>query len=157
MIRLSFIIVFWVNYIHGLDEGMVSIGTAIESYSPCDNRAISMNREIGGPPNLENYWNGTLSLTKWPNIREVRLTLELDNPAVVTVDENDGRILVSNNKFHITYFSAPPQLQYANFVVQAPARKPFPNLKNAWLNNLNICPNPQKVIACLHWYLSDIN
>lgn len=61
------------------------IGTAIEAFSPCPNGAVAMSREIGGPPNTENYWDGAVSLKDWPEIPEVRVSLTVDNPAKIEI------------------------------------------------------------------------
>lgn len=66
-------------------EGMGSIGTAIQGFSPCPNGVMAMTREIGGPPKTENYWDGAVSLKDWPDIREVRLALTVDNPAKIEI------------------------------------------------------------------------
>ncbi|KAG4079558.1 hypothetical protein HA402_012328 [Bradysia odoriphaga] len=72
------------------------IGDAIESFSPCDEHVLSMNRIIGGRPQLENYWDGTFYLKKWPTLSEVRISLTVDNPAKIELDPNLGRVLVTD-------------------------------------------------------------
>lgn len=124
---------------------MALIGEALEGYSPCPNSILFISRYIDGPPSKENYWNGTISLDKWPNLSEIHISLTVDNPARIEIDEEVGRILVDDRTFHINAFGRQPDVKEVKFIVKGTQRNAFPNVEKLLLNNEDICNEPNKV------------
>lgn len=145
MYRSIFILILLAHN-HYAQDGMGLIGDAIESFSPCDEHVLVMTRIIGGRPQLENYWDGTFYLDKWPNLTEVRVSLTVDNPAKIELDPDLGRVLVTGKSFHISTYDKPPLLENVKFKIRGPAFGAFPNVEGVTLNDLNVCKNPRKVI-----------
>lgn len=145
MIQLVFIVILLVHEFYA-QEGMVLIGDAVEAFNPCDEFVLTMDRIIGGPPQLENYWDGTVYLEKWPNLPEVRISLTVDNPAKIELDQDLGRVLVSGRTFHMSTYDKPPKIDKVKFKIRGPANGAFPNVEKITLNGLDICKNPRKVI-----------
>lgn len=140
-------IVIWLGLAcaSGAAAQMALIGEALEAHSPCDGHVLFMERYSGGPPSKENYWNGTVSLDKWPQLSEVRLELTVDNPARIEVDEEVGRVIVRDKTFHIHAFGRQPELKAVKFVIRGTQRGLFPNVEKLTLNNEDICKHPAKV------------
>lgn len=130
---------------HYAQNGMTSIGEALEAFAPCDEFVLSMERFIGGRPQLENYWNGTFYLDKWPNISEVRLSLTVDNPAKIEIDPDLGRVNVDGKTFRIFTYDKPPVIGAVKFKIRGPAFEAFPNVERITLNDKDVCKNPRKV------------
>lgn len=128
---------------HGQD-GMSLIGDAIEAFSPCDDFVLAMERLIGGRPKNENYWDGTFYLDKWPNVPEVRIGVTVDNPATIELNEDDGRVLVSDRTFHISAYDHPPKITMLKFKIRGTPFGAFPNVEKVTLNGLDVCKNPKK-------------
>lgn len=85
---LFFIIINWKNNVYCQNESddqdhVVLIGLAVEGFSPCEDRFVWMNREIGRRPSEENYWKGTINLDDYKNLTEATINLLLDYPAVL--------------------------------------------------------------------------
>lgn len=135
-------------------DGMGLIGDAVEAFAPCEEFVLSMNRVIGGRPQLENYWDGTFYLDKWPNLSEVRISLTVDNPAKIEFDQDVGRVLVSGRTFHISTYDKPPKIDNVKFKIRGTPNSAFPNVEKITLNGLDVCKNPKKVDmsnrTCLH-------
>lgn len=148
MLKSGFLLIFLVHKYYA-QEGMGFIGDAIEAFAPCDEYVLSMNRVIGGPPQLENYWDGTFYLEKWPNLPEIRIALTVDNPAKIEFDQNLGRVLVSDRTFHISTYDKPPKIKEVKFKIRGHTNGAFPNVEKITLNGLNVCKNPRQVICLL--------
>lgn len=144
MLRSAFLLILLVHNDFAQDE-MTAIGDAVEAFAPCDEFVLSMERVIGGRPQLENYWDGTFYLNKWPNLTEVRVSLTVDNPAKIEFDKDLGRVLVSGRTFHISTYDKPPTIDEIRFKIQGPAFGAFPNVERITLNDLDVCKNPRKV------------
>ncbi|XP_059611560.1 chymotrypsin-C-like [Phlebotomus argentipes] len=140
-----FLLVFLVQFPQSrAQDGMSYIGSAVEAFNPCKNGVISMYREIGGPPNLENYWDGTFYLENWPNIPEVRIEITLDAPARMEIDPDEARIHINGRSFYISTFKAPPKIDKVKFTVRGRPRGKFPNVVSVHLNGADVCPMPAK-------------
>uniref|UniRef100_A0A6B2E8V9 Putative hemolymph proteinase 16 n=1 Tax=Phlebotomus kandelakii TaxID=1109342 RepID=A0A6B2E8V9_9DIPT len=138
-----FLLIFLVELPSSLaQDGMGFIGRALQAFSPCPDGNLHMSREIGGPPNLENYWDGSFYLDKWPNIPEVRLEITLDAPARMEIDPDEARIHINGRSFYITTFQAPPKINRVKFTVRGKPRGKFPNVVSVHLNGADVCPNP---------------
>lgn len=124
--------------------GMGLIGDAIEGYRPCDSGVLSMERIIGGRPRTENYWDGQMYFDDWPNLPEIHASLTVDNPATIELNEDDGRVLVTNRTFHISTYDHPPVLKVLKFTVRGIPFGAFPNVERLTLNGLDVCQNPRK-------------
>lgn len=123
---------------------MMLIGDALEAFRPCNSGILSMERIIGGRPRTENYWDGHINLDDWPQLSEVRIALTVDNPATIELNEDDGRVLVNNQTFHISTFDHPPELTALKFKVRGTPFGAFPNIDRITLNGLDVCENPRK-------------
>lgn len=145
MFQSIFIIILLAQQYYAQD-GMGLIGDAIEAFAPCDEFVLSMSRVIGGRPQLENYWDGTFYLNKWPNLSEVRISLTVDNPAKIELDQDLGRVLVSGRTFHISTYDKPPKIADVKFKIRGIPNGAFPNVEQITLNGLDVCNNPRKVI-----------
>lgn len=133
-------------------DGMGLLGDAIEAFAPCDDFVLSMDRVIGGRPQLENYWDGTFYLKKWPNLSEVRLSLTVDNPAKIEFDQDLGRVIVSGRTFHLSTYDKPPKIENVKFKIRGTPNGAFPNVVEITLNGLDVCKNPRQVIMSNRTY-----
>lgn len=144
MFRAIFIFILLVHKYYAQD-GMGLIGDAVEAFAPCDDFVLSMSRVIGGRPQLENYWDGTFYLKKWPNLSEVRISLTVNNPAKIEFDQDLGRVLVTGRTFHISTYDKPPKIDNVKFKIRGTLQSAFPNIERITLNGLDVCKNPRKV------------
>lgn len=132
------------------------IGDALEAFGPCDDSVLTMSRLIGGPPRLENYWDGTVNLDKWPTLSEIRIGLTVDNPARIELDEDDGRVLVRNRTFHIRAYGSQPEVNSVKFKIRGEPKGAFPNVERLTLNDEDVCRNPKKWKPTILGYLNNV-
>lgn len=130
---------------------MIALGDAIEGFAPCDDFVLSMERIIGGPPKLENYWDGTIYLDKWPHIRELRIGLTVDNRARIEINPDDGSVRARGNTFNINVWGHPPLVNKVKFKIRGEPKGAFPNVQKLTLNDQDVCQNPKKVSAFSHF------
>lgn len=128
--------------INGSEEEMTYIGEAYEGFNPCDDFFLSMDRIIDGPAKSANYWNGIFYFEKWPNLKEYRIALTVDNKARIEFDEDDGAVTVNGKTFNINVWGHPKEFR---FKLRGEPKGAFPNIERITLNDQDICKNPAKV------------